>query len=427
MLTVHNERLLGHLRDHYRAADVARLRRLLAAAGTFTYPRLANGLFPAAAVSAKTSYTGYARVWVRDNVHLAQAAHVLGRTAWAVDNLQALARFFATQAPRFDAIIAGAADPEDVGRRPAIRFDGHRLRALGERWPHAQNDALGYFLWMYCRLVRERAIPAGAIAWDVLLRFPPYFRAIRYWRDEDSGHWEERRKIEASSIGVVVAGLEALRALAPRDREQRRELDDLIARGRSALAAILPAECVQRDPRKRRRHDSALLFLIWPLAVVGGEMAERIIEGVCGTLQGEQGVRRYLGDSFWCADYKRKLPAGKRTTDWSGSLEIRDALMAPGQEAEWCLFDPVLSIIFGRRYQRTGAVTWRQRQVHHLNRSLGQLTAAGSGFPELRCPELYYRERGRWTPSDATPLLWTQAMLEVALATMARSVALGRR
>src|SRR4051794_35474318 len=120
MITVHNEHLLGLLRDHYRPGDLAKLRGLLAKAGTFNYPRLANGLFPAAAVSAKTSYTGYARVWVRDNVHLAHAAHALGRTAWAVDNLQALACFFATQAPRFDAIIAGDADPEDVHQRPAI-------------------------------------------------------------------------------------------------------------------------------------------------------------------------------------------------------------------------------------------------------------------------------------------------------------------
>ena len=42
---------------------------------------------------------------------------------------------------------------------------------------------------------------------------PLYFQAIRYWQDEDSGHWEERRKIEASSIGAVVAGLRELRLL----------------------------------------------------------------------------------------------------------------------------------------------------------------------------------------------------------------------
>jgi hypothetical protein len=420
MLTVHNERLLGQLRDRYRAIELARLRALLAGAGTFSYPRLANGLFPAAAVSARTSYTGYARVWVRDNVHLAHAAHLLGRTAWAVENLQTLARFFATQAPRFEAVIAGRADPAEVRNRPAIRFDGRRLRTLPERWPHAQNDALGYFLWMYCRLVHARAIPARAIAWEVLARFPRYFRAIRYWRDEDSGHWEERRKISASSIGVVVAGLEALRAL-PSAPAREPGLDELIARGRAALAAILPAECVQRDPLKRRRHDSALLFLVWPLAVVDEAMSERIVADVCQHLQGEQGVRRYLGDSFWCADYKRKLPESRRTTDWSTQLETRDALMTPGQEAEWCLFDPVLSIIFGGRHRRTRAAAMRDLQVHHLNRALGQLTAAESGFPELRCPELYYREQGHWTPSDATPLLWTQAMLEVALAQAARS------
>jgi hypothetical protein len=39
------------------------------------------------------------------------------------------------------------------------------------------------------------------------------FQVIRYWRDEDSGHWEECRKIEPSSIGAVIDGLRELRLL----------------------------------------------------------------------------------------------------------------------------------------------------------------------------------------------------------------------
>jgi len=35
---------------------------------------------------------------------------------------------------------------------------------------------------------------------EILGLFPLFFQAVRYWEDEDSGHWEEARKIEASSI-----------------------------------------------------------------------------------------------------------------------------------------------------------------------------------------------------------------------------------
>ncbi len=39
----------------------------------------------------------------------------------------------------------------------------------------------------------------------MLTLFPLCFEAIAYWQDEDSDHWEEDRKITASSIRVVIA------------------------------------------------------------------------------------------------------------------------------------------------------------------------------------------------------------------------------
>ena len=91
-------------------------------------------------------------------------------------------------------------------------------------------------------------------------------------------------------------------------------LEALIDKGRQALRRILPAECVQRKSSKNRRYDAALLFLIYPLEVVDESMADRIIADVTGNLQGDYGVRRYIGDSFWAPDYKKKLPAEKRTS-----------------------------------------------------------------------------------------------------------------
>jgi phosphorylase kinase alpha/beta subunit len=316
--------------------------------------------------------------------------------------------------------------------RPRVRFDGLTLDELPARWAHAQNDALGYFLWAYCRMAGAGRVAADG---ELLALIALYFERIRYWEDEDSGHWEERRKLEASSVGAVVAGLRALRDLLSARPDLARGfegrivtpewLEAPIASGETALAAILPAECADADPLKARRYDAALLFLVYPLDVVDDAMARRIVEDVTTRLGGDHGVRRYLGDSYWGADYKDKLPPGERTADFSERLAERDARVQPrpGEEAQWCIFDPIVSVIAGRRYLLGGDSADLDRQLRHFNRALGQITAPDCPRGALRCPEAYYLERGVWVPNDHVPLLWTQANLRLALSAMEASAA----
>lgn len=233
---------------------------------------------------------------------------------------------------------------------------------------------------------------------------------------------------------MVVAGLKALKQLlgdsrfASGFREQEKPvrtefLDELIDRGLASLNQILPSECVQAAPQGRR-FDAALLFLIYPLQVVNDQMADQILNEVINNLQGDYGIRRYLGDSFWCRDYK-DIPANIRTSvsrereQW---LQAQGRELKQGEEAQWCLFDPIVSAIFGLKFQKTHHPEALKQQTHYLNRSLGQLTSKDCPFGELKCPELYYLEQGQYVPSDATPLLWTQANLTIALTLMAHSL-----
>src|SRR5262249_25816362 len=151
--------------------------------------------------------------------------------------------------------------------------------------------------------------------------------AIEYWTDKDSGHWEEEPKVSASSIGAVVAGLRQLQklvrfVLASNGNEAastrfdspnlavlcnslaEADLDALIRHGKDALATILPSECLHADSRKSRPYDAALLFLIYPLAVVDEAMADRIVAQTETHLRGPLGIKRYLNDSFYCTDYE---------------------------------------------------------------------------------------------------------------------------
>lgn len=436
LIVIQNERLLPYMTDRYDLARLRQLRRFLDRQGTFALAPLRTQLFPAAVVDPSNRHSGYQHVWVRDNVHVSHSMWVDGSVRAAAQVMSALMRFYQGHRYRFEDIVQGTVKSADPMSRPHVRFDGVTLQESRETWAHAQNDALGYFLWMYCTLACKASVKPSREEIDTLGLFARYFDAIRYWEDEDSGHWEEGRKIEASSIGAVVAGLRKLReyfALLSNGRSKARSheqspgisdsfLKRLEQRGRSELSRILPHECIQKSPAKNRRTDAALLFLVYPLGVVGETMAARILKDIAGSLEGPYGIKRYVGDSYWAPDYKEKLDASQRTVDFSDSVETRNRLLEPGQEAQWCLFDPIMSAAYGRRYQRTGKSTDLDRQTYYFNRSLGQLTGKTGSFREFQCPEAYYLERGRYVPNDQTPLLWTQANLLIAMKLMEASL-----
>ncbi|MFO0425960.1 MAG: glycoside hydrolase family 15 protein [Planctomyces sp.] len=394
--------------------------------GTFHFRSLPSGLFPAAASDVENhETTGYANVWLRDNIQIASAHHVLNpASSSAADCVRGLLKFYTRHRFRFRNVIEGRDNPQDPMNRPHIRFDGEKLRELPEKWSHAQNDALGYFLWLTCRLVLDNALPVEDVHQEIIGDLVRYWETIRFWEDEDSGHWEETRKVSASSIGTAVAGLTALRQLMGHhpgllaDTESAvntEDVDRLIEAGTRALDTILPSECIQNDPLKKRTADAALLFLIYPLNIVSKAQADDIIGNVREHLMGPIGIRRYVGDSYWCADYKSLLSAEVRTSDFSDDMTARDQMLRPGTEAQWCIFDPILSCIFGARYREHRRAEDLQKQIEYLRRSLAQLTLPGSRFGAWRCPESYFMENGTWVPNDITPLLWTQANLRQAL------------
>ena len=411
-------------RGRYSLDALSRIEEALDRNGTLRMTRLSSGLFAASSATAALE-SGYANAWVRDNVYVAFSHEIRSQTDVAVGVARALLRFFDRHRERFERVIDGSVDPADVTRRPHVRFNGETLEEIDVRWPHAQNDALGYTLWLSANLMRQGAMHLSAAERSVLALFPPYFKSIRYWEDEDSGHWEETRKVSASSIGTVVAGLEAY-AVAVRDARGLTDLSpgwvaravSLAARGREALRTILPHECAQPGQAQRREFDASLVFLLYPLNVVRDQgVAARILEGIHGHLEGNFGIRRYLGDSYWAPDYEDRLPAEDRTRDFSEDIASRDGLLArAGDEAQWCLFDPMLSAYYGARYRQTGEAADLDEQGRHLNRALAQIT------PSWACPELYYLRHGAYVPNAHTPLLWTQANLAVALDSMRKSL-----
>jgi phosphorylase kinase alpha/beta subunit len=423
------------IRSTYTLDEIRHLRTFLAGQGTFSFSSFDNGLFPAAVVEDSADVSGYANVWVRDNFHIAYAHFVIGHADVAVRNVRSLLQFFRKYRGRLCEVLAGNVDPDEVMNRPHIRFDGVNLAELDQQWPHAQNDALGYFLWLAATLIDSGDLVPTADELETMTRLVCYLQKIRFWQDEDSGHWEEQRKQSASSIGVATAALIRLREMFssnPSLLEMARAegwsltlpiLEELIQAGKLSLRQILPAECVQPDPLKNRRYDAAVLFLIHPLKVVDEPAGRTLVGDVTSSLQGDFGIRRYQGDSYWAPDYKKKLSAEVRTSDFSEHIGDRDKLLDKlGNEAQWCLFDPIVSCIYGEWFRQTRDPADLAKQVEYLNRSLSQMTRAHSSDDALRSPELYYIEEGCYVPNDHTPLLWSEANLLQALHGMEQSL-----
>lgn len=427
----------SYLRQAYQLAELEALWNCLTKHGTLSFSPLENGLFSAAVVNEDTVYTGYEAVWVRDNVYVAYAHYLDGTEAErevAIATIKSLAQFFHQERLAFECVISAGRSPANQMDRPHVRFKGHTLERIAQPWNHAQNDALGYFLWFFCQLVLDDVLEPTAEDYSLLALFPLYFEAIRYWEDEDSGHWEESPKVEASSIGVVVAGLIALREVLSRnrlidylkDRHGRiissELLEMLTDEGERTLAKTLPYESIQAG--KERRYDAALLFLAYPLQVLPIEQGQRICLDIKENLQGEYGISRYKGDSFWCRNYQ-DLPEDIRT-DVSEKREAwmaeHDRALRSDEEAQWCIFDPIMSAFYGWQYQQTAETVFLRQQTDHFNRAISQLTSGDCLMGELKCPELYYLQSGKWVANDATPLLWTQANLLVALKWMQRSL-----
>jgi hypothetical protein len=420
--------LFRHLiAEEYSLDSLGKIEAILAAYRTHEILPIAHGLFAASPGQAPDSASGYQNVWIRDNIMVANSFRLRGQLTPAIGCMQGLTRFLETQRLRFREIID---DPtrslkEDANRRPHIRFTAQSLGELPEQWPHAQNDALGHALWFRFLLANEGALPMTVEDFEIFRLFPDYFEAIDYWRDEDSGAWEEGRKVNNSSVGAVLAGLEELRKyisssaaasfpeIVSLTSARSEKLEFLIQKGRERLATTLPFEAPPD-----RLVDSAVLFLLYPLHVVGTfSLQNAILNLVQARLKGPFGIKRYAGDSYFCQDYDEWFPAGQMSADFSERLDFRDAFLQPNCEAQWCIFDPLLSIIYGERFlaDPTDEASFA-KQAHFFNRSLAQITATG------QCPELYFLKKERYVSNAHAPLAWTQANQALALHLMKRSV-----
>jgi len=290
---------------------------------------------------------------------------------------------------------------------------------------HKQNDALGYFMWTRIQLALAEKMPLNGEHLKLLGQLFEYLRVIECWDDFDAGHWEEHSAQHASSLGPCLAAVRAFKELANKTGItvvpcKDDTLDVLEEELDSALASILPNEVI-KPAENAKEADSALIFLCYPLGVVndvvGGWILERLQQ-----CMGHIAMVRYRKDSYWCKDYKEKIGDDPTKHFTDEELKERDALLQPGEEAQWCLFDPMVSAYYGRLYQKNKEPEMLGLQQLFLARALAAITGDDCEFGPWMCCEAYYLSKGVWQPNDNTPLVWTQIDLKMALHEMEKSL-----
>jgi Glycosyl hydrolases family 15 len=405
--------LLDFLADHYSPQSLLDLELFFRSHATLHIPQLPNGVFAAVSGMSHASVTGYQDFWLRDNAMIAGSFMLRGDFKTALSTMTGLTPFLRQQESRFQQIIRNPSQKDDIQERPHVRFS-----PLGESrsWSHAQNDALGYVLWLRFALANAGKMDVDTPEYGFYRLFPLYFQAIDYSNDLDSGAWEEDRKLNSSSIGAVMASLRQMHTwlrVHVTDAHICDCVDTLIQQGSAQLRNHLPYE----SPPKRNA-DAATLLLIHPAEVLNPQDQDAVLQLVERDLVREIGVIRYVGDSYYGQDYPDWFREDQLAGDFSARIALRNAKLRPGFEAQWCLFDSLLSLIYAKKFLSLHDDQSLKKQIDFFNRSLKQLT------PGVQCPELYFCRHGAWVPNPHTPLGWAQANLALALDYMKRSAQL---
>ncbi len=402
-----------------------------------------SGLLPAStAINAHGDYTD---AWVRDNVYSILAAwglalayrkadHDQGRTYLLEQSVVKLMRGLLTAMMR------------QADKVEKFKHHQHPLHALhakydtasgnsvvgDDEWGHLQLDATSLYLLMLAQMTTSGLrIIFTLDEVDFIQNLVHYIG--RAYRTPDYGIWERGNKINhgitelnASSIGMAKAALEALRGLDLFCNEGNSQsviqvVTDEVARTRSTLKAILPRESGSKEV------DAALLSIIsYPaFAIDDPKLVAETREAVIDKLEGRYGCKRFLLDG-----HQTVLEETDRLHYEPAELKQFENI-----ESEWPLFFTylLLDALFEEDIER----------ANHYRQRLNEVAISYGGLELL--PELYFvplgaieEERKRphsqqRLPNENIPLVWAQSlfylgtMIQDGLLDVADIDPLGRR
>ncbi|MCI0566217.1 glycoside hydrolase family 15 protein [bacterium] len=324
--------------------------------------RTESGLFLA---SMRGVATGYDKIWLRDNVYEALAFEYAGEWGVVQQTYHSLLDIFLKHKDKIHWAVNNK--PYETWQFIHARYNPETLGEFYESWGNKQHDAVGAILFKLADFeAKGKSMIRDEADRDIIQTLIHYICNVEYWHDPDSGMWEEKSEVHASSVGAVLAGLKKWRDIGGMDVPAR-----AIEEGGKALAALLPRESSAKFT------DLAQLSLIYPYAIVDDTTAREIVRNVSYHLEKKHGVIRYKFDGYFNAN--------------------KDGY---SEEAEWCFGFSWLAII----HARLGA---SGRARGYLAKATAVITADG------KIPELYYSHTVK--PNENVPLGWAESLYVVAL------------
>lgn len=422
---VHSPAVKTRLKPFYSEADLAELAAFLS---PITEIRVDDrGLVKAAdrdgAAGGASDPTHYDAVWLRDS--LWAYLGLSGELELPAKNRRSPLRGLGSSNRVLLAMLDYVSTPDQLSRLRSvikdprilklpdgdmktvhIRFDGKSgkyddvlIDGKPQAWNHKQNDALGLLFDLSLRAIASGSIDASALKpahLEALALLPAYFSHVRFYEMEDAGSWEEIERVNSSSIGLVLSGLENFaRILSSNEPSERRlamlithageklalandltkvAITKLIDQGYERLFAQLNANgespLYPRNSPRYRTSDAALLNLIYParLSRLKRQDKDHILE-LIRPLVGRAGIKRYIGDSyqsgnFWFNAFETFERPQEDDVDSRSARDFagREKQFIPGTEAQW-FFDSWLSKAFGVMAAEYNDANLRQEQL----------------------------------------------------------------
>ncbi len=379
-----------------------------------------TGLFPAS--TEVNTHGNYTDAWVRDNVYTIQSVWGLGlayRKA-GCDNGRAYLLEQAAVKMMRGLLVSMMKQADKVERFKRSRSPYDALHAkydtqtgntvvADHEWGHLQLDATGIFMLMLAQMTKSGLRIVYSIDEVCFIQNLVYYLG-RAYRTPDFGIWERGNKINdgqaeinASSLGMVKAALEAVRGINLFCDDQYQDaiihvVSDSIAQSRITLETVLPRESTSKEV------DAALLSIIgYPaFAVEDAALVEKTRSRILSKLGGRYGCKRFLLDGHQTA-----LEDTSRLHYEADELKKFEHI-----ESEWPLFFTYLFIesLFRGDYVAAS----------HYRDALRALSVERNGLALL--PELYYVPDDNVAaekeapgsqarkPNNNIPLVWAQSL-----------------
>ncbi len=427
---VHNSSLQPLINTSYQLEDIDKILSELENSRTLSITRLPNGGSTAVTITDTLSLASalgdnLINAWDRDSIlqaiaeqavaadeHLSERLSIQ-RDAWKRGLLWSLWHHCINQ-ERFIRILSGEA-PADGMNYPAVRVNPVTGQVPAGPWNHKQHDALGFILHLLFWQLNhqglsweDEALKSLAVPYATLLI--KLFEKVSVWSEPDDSAWEFGNSgLHLSSLGIVVLALEELLEFLSTHGTLKyltyevtsADVASMIEKCKQSLQTIGSRESVWSGGSRDcdlAQLNALLLQAVSNRVLFSEQQVEEILLRIESSLVGKHGVRRFAGDV------------------WNG--RTNNATTAPGEEAQWTIGAPAISVIYGWLFRVTNQPKYLERQAAYFSRTLAGVDA------DWRLPEAYILDKGQmvWVPDENKPLAWAQSMVILALAAMRSSL-----